>query len=65
MRKELTSDQLIEFGKCKNSPTYFINNYVYCRNPFDGLCKLRLYPFQETIISNYFNKKNNIVNHAR
>jgi hypothetical protein len=44
------SELVEEFRKCKESPTYFISNYIKVTHPVRGLVPFKLYPFQHDIL---------------
>ena len=47
---EFTKDQVLEFRKCENDPTYFIKNYVQIVSLDEGLVPFNMYGFQEEMI---------------
>jgi hypothetical protein len=62
----MTLQEKIEFIKCAKDPVYFMNNYGYV---FDitknTIGKLTLFDFQEDVLRNFQNHKNNIVLKSR
>ena len=47
---EFTKDQVLEFRKCENDPTYFIKNYVQIVSLDEGLVPFSMYGFQEDMV---------------
>ena len=47
---EFTKDQVLEFRKCENDPTYFISNYVQIVSLDEGLVPFKMYGFQEEMV---------------
>ena len=47
---EFTKDQVLEFRKCENDPTYFIKNYVQIVSLDEGLVPFNMYGFQEDMV---------------
>lgn len=45
-----TPEQLDHIEKCKKSPKYFIENFLYIQAPSKGVFKFHLYPFQAQLI---------------
>jgi hypothetical protein len=62
---ELTYEQIQEYAKCMDDPIYFIKKYVYITHPVQGQIKFDLYDYQEELVKNYQNERNNIVLSAR
>jgi hypothetical protein len=60
MTLNLTEDQVREYVKCAESPTYFIENYVKVVMLDTGFTQIRLYPFQKDAIDK-FNKNRQII----
>ena len=63
--KQLTPEQIKEFQKCKDSPVYFINNYVKFDHFKDVLTSIKLYEPQEKLINKYHNNRFNICKSSR
>lgn len=62
----LTLDEIKEeFLKCKTDAVYFISNYIKVSHPKRGLVKFELYPFQRTIIKEFFTHRFNILRKFR
>ncbi len=62
---EFTPEQIQELKKCATDPIYFIRNYVMIQHPKFGTVKFELYDYQEEMIENYTNFKDNIALSAR
>ena len=54
---EWTEESLQEYMKCKESPEYFIKNYVQIVHVDKGLVPFDLYPFQEEMIRTFHDKR--------
>jgi len=66
LKIQITKKEFQEYDKCKNDPVYFLNNYNYGFNGFTNkLDYLKPFPFQENLISQFQNNKNNIVLKSR
>jgi hypothetical protein len=62
----LTIDEIKEeFLKCKTDAVYFISNYIKVSHPKRGLVNFELYPFQRTIIKEFFTHRFNILRKFR
>lgn len=57
---QMTNMELSEFKKCRKDILHFANTYVQLMTP-DGIDHIKLYPYQEEMLLNYQNGKNNIV----
>ena len=62
----MTIEETLEFVKCAEDPIYFLNRYGYVfdigKNNVD---RLTLFGFQENILNNFMNYRNNIVLKSR
>jgi hypothetical protein len=62
----LTLDEIKEeFLKCKTDAVYFISKYIKVSHPKRGLVIFELYPFQRTIIKEFFTHRFNILRKFR
>jgi hypothetical protein len=62
----LTLDEIKEeFLKCKTDAVYFISKYIKVSHPKRGLVNFELYPFQRTIIKEFFTHRFNILRKFR
>jgi hypothetical protein len=59
------SELVEEFKKCKESPTYFISNYIKVTHPVRGLVPFKLYPFQHDILNALETNRFNILRKFR
>jgi hypothetical protein len=57
---QMSNMELSEFKKCRKDILHFANTYVQLMTP-DGIDHIKLYPYQEEMLLNYQNGKNNIV----
>ncbi|KKL87433.1 hypothetical protein LCGC14_1934760 [marine sediment metagenome] len=62
---ELTSQQILEFEKCRRDPIYFIRTYVVIQHPTLGAVPFDLWDFQEDMIHAFHEERWNIVLSAR
>lgn len=62
---ELDADQVTEFVKCAQSPTYFIENYVKIITLDKGFVKIELYPFQRKAVNEINDNRRVIVKAGR
>ena len=60
MAMPLTEDQVREFVKCAQDPTYFIENYVKIITLDRGFVQIELYPFQKQVV-NDINKNRRVI----
>ena len=56
---------LLEYIKCKKDPVYFIKNYYTVQHPIKGMVKLKLQPYQESLIRSYEDNQFTVVLPAR
>lgn len=59
------SELIEEFKRCKESPTYFISNYIKVTHPVRGLVPFKLYPFQHDILDALEGNRFNILRKFR
>ena len=52
-----SKDQSLEYVKCMEDPAYFIKTYVKIVNVDQGLINFDLYPFQEKMITNFYDNR--------
>lgn len=52
-----TQEQAKEYVKCMNDPIHFIKTYVKIVNLDQGLINFELYPFQEKMITNFYENR--------
>lgn len=57
---QMTLQEKDEFKRCRKDIIYFANKYVQLMTP-EGIGHITLYPYQEQMLLNYKNGKNNIV----
>ena len=57
--------QVLEFEKCINSPTYFIETYVKILTLDDGIQPFKLWDYQHDMVNNYYNNQFSISLTAR
>jgi hypothetical protein len=65
MAMNLTEDQVREFVKCAQNPTYFIENYVKIITLDKGFVQIDLYPFQKQVVNDINNNRRVIVKAGR
>jgi hypothetical protein len=65
MAMNLTEDQVREFVKCAEDPTYFIENYVKIITLDKGFVQIELYPFQKQVVNDINNNRRVIVKAGR
>jgi hypothetical protein len=65
MAMNLTEDQIREFVKCAQDPTYFIENYVKIITLDKGFVQIELYPFQKQVVNDINNNRRVIVKAGR
>jgi hypothetical protein len=65
MAMNLTEDQVREFVKCAQDPTYFIENYVKIITLDKGFVQIELYPFQKQVVNDINNNRRVIVKAGR
>lgn len=56
---QLTAEELAEYIKCSENPSYFINNYVRIVHVDYGIIKFSMWPFQEKLVETF--EKNRFV----
>jgi hypothetical protein len=54
---EWTKNQILEYQKCMENPTYFIKNYIKIVSLDEGLVPFKMYDFQEDIIDTIHNDR--------
>ena len=52
-----TQDEISEYIKCKESPSYFIRNYVRIVHVDKGLIPFDLYDFQENMVDQFYDNR--------
>jgi hypothetical protein len=65
MAMQLTEDEVREFVKCAQDPTYFIENYVKIITLDRGFVQIELYPFQKQVVADINNNRRVIVKAGR
>lgn len=60
-----TKSQIKEFVKCMNDPVYFIENYIKILTLDNGIQPFKLWPYQKTMLDNYYNHQFSITVTAR
>jgi hypothetical protein len=65
MAMNLTEDQVREFVKCAEDPTYFIEHYVKIITLDRGFVQIELYPFQKQVVNDINNNRRVIVKAGR
>ena len=65
MAMNLTEDQVREFVKCAQDPTYFIEHYVKIITLDRGFVQIELYPFQKQVVNDINNNRRVIVKAGR
>jgi hypothetical protein len=66
MSYKLSKKQIMrEVLKCGKDPVYFINNYAKITHPQKGLIPFHLYDFQEDLVSDFRDRRFNIILKAR
>jgi hypothetical protein len=65
MAMNLTEDEVREFVKCAQDPTYFIENYVKIITLDRGFVQIELYPFQKQVVNDINNNRRVIVKAGR
>lgn len=58
-------DLIKELLKCGSDPVYFIRNYCKIAHPQLGIIPFKLWGFQEDLLRDYVNFRNNIINKSR
>lgn len=62
----MENNQIVEeFRRCKEDPSHFISEYIKVTHPVRGLVPFKLYPFQETILSDLEEHRFNILRKFR
>ena len=57
---ELSQEQLLELAKCSEDVIYFAKNYIKIVTLDEGLVNFKPYPFQETMLKNFKEKRFNV-----
>jgi hypothetical protein len=65
MPMQLTEEQVREFVKCAQDPTYFIEHYVKIITLDRGFVQIELYPFQKQVVNDINNNRRVIVKAGR
>jgi hypothetical protein len=65
MSMQLTEEQVREYVKCAQDPTYFIENYVKIITLDKGFVQIELYPFQKQVVNDINNNRRVIVKAGR
>lgn len=66
-KKEISYKELVasEYKKCMESPIHFMKYYVKIQHPVRGTILFDLYKFQEDVLQNFHDYKNNIILKSR
>jgi len=59
--QEWTKDEVREYKKCMDNPSYFAENYVKIISLDSGLVPFNLYPYQERMFDHFNNNRFNVV----
>lgn len=62
---EFTEEQVQEFVKCAKDVNYFASNYVKVVHPDKGLIPIKLYDYQQQLLSHFKDNRNCIVLSSR
>lgn len=62
---EFTLEQIQELKRCSEDPVYFIKTYCRIQHPTRGAINFELYDYQEEMVNNFHQNRNNIVLSAR
>ena len=54
-----------EYIKCATDPVHFFRKYCYINHPLKGRILFHLYPFQESVLSDFRDHRFNIINKSR
>jgi hypothetical protein len=65
MQMNLTEEQVREYVKCAQDPTYFIENYVKIITLDRGFVQIELYPFQKEVVNDINTNRRVIVKAGR
>jgi len=65
MQMNLTEEQVREYVKCAQDPTYFIENYVKIITLDKGFVQIELYPFQKEVVNDINTNRRVIVKAGR
>jgi len=65
MQLNLTEEQVREYVKCSQDPTYFIENYVKIITLDKGFVQIDLYPFQKEVVNDINQNRRVIVKAGR
>lgn len=65
VNQQWTQEQVLEYAKCMQDPSYFTRKYVKIISLDDGLISFDLYPYQENMFEQFRNNRFNIVLAAR
>ena len=65
MQMNLTEEQVREYVKCAQDPTYFIENYVKIITLDKGFVQIELYPFQKEVVNDINENRRVIVKAGR
>jgi len=63
--QQWTQEQVLEYAKCMQDPSYFTKKYVKIISLDKGLVPFNLYPYQEEMFNHFNNHRFNIVLAAR
>ena len=55
--QEWTKNQILEYQKCMESPSYFIENYIKIVSLDEGLVPFTMFPFQKQIVDTIHNNR--------
>jgi hypothetical protein len=57
---EFNEEQILEFVRCQCDPVYFAKTYIKIVNVDRGLIPFEMWPFQERLVTNFYNNRFNI-----
>ena len=61
VEQTFTQDEMQEYIRCMNDPSYFANKYIKIINLDDGLVPFELYPYQEDMFNHFNDNRFSIV----
>ena len=61
VQSSFTKEEIIEYKKCMDSPSYFARNYVKIISLDEGLVPFNLYPYQEDMFDHFKSNRFSIV----
>lgn len=63
--RQLTAQELIEFGRCRRDPSYFLKKYGFIKDPVHGKISFELFRYQEICVNQFLTRAFNIILKSR